>query len=238
MDENPENRNNARIKYKAPVMIENLKAGIIYKARMLNYSKQDSEQISTCGEENLAGIAAMGKALNMLGRIGMDVVEKEEHELTRLALSGMQKIPGMKIVGIKAYDDTRLAQRVGVIPFNLGNMVSFSVGKKLAFQFGIGVRVGCHCAHILVKHVLGVKPGLEKFQRIMQTLIPAMTFPGVVRVSLGLENTKEDVDALLSGLRNITGKDKNEGDAASRREIRKLISDFTAACKEKVFGPL
>jgi hypothetical protein len=39
MDDNPENRNNARISYKSPVTIENLKAGIIYQARMLNFSK-------------------------------------------------------------------------------------------------------------------------------------------------------------------------------------------------------
>ena len=39
MDENPENRDNARIKYKSPVTIENLKAGVIYQARMLDYSK-------------------------------------------------------------------------------------------------------------------------------------------------------------------------------------------------------
>ena len=39
MTENPENRDNARIKFKSPVTIENLKAGIIYQARMLNYSK-------------------------------------------------------------------------------------------------------------------------------------------------------------------------------------------------------
>lgn len=39
MDENPENRNNARITYKSPVTIEDLSAGIIYQARMLNFSK-------------------------------------------------------------------------------------------------------------------------------------------------------------------------------------------------------
>ena len=39
MNDNPENRDNARIRYKSPVTIENLKAGIIYQARMLNFSK-------------------------------------------------------------------------------------------------------------------------------------------------------------------------------------------------------
>ena len=60
MDENPENRNNARIKYRAPVMIENLNAGIIYQARMLNYSKHglyfETDSWLKLGEEVFIGI--------------------------------------------------------------------------------------------------------------------------------------------------------------------------------------
>lgn len=211
---------------------------LVVKKGILNYSTRDRDKIKSCGEENLAGIAAMGKALHVLGRIGMDLIEREEQELTRHALSGMQEIPGMKLVGIRAYDAAKLAQRVGVIPFNLGNMVSFTLGRKLASDHGIGVRVGCHCAHILVKHVLGVKPGLERFQRIMQKLIPAMTFPGVVRVSFGLENTMEDVDALLSGLKSMAEGGGKDAGAASRSQIRKSIKDYSAGCRDKVFGLL
>ena len=60
MDENPENRHNARIKYRAPVMIENLKAGIIYQARMLNYSKHglyfETDSWLNLGDEVFIGI--------------------------------------------------------------------------------------------------------------------------------------------------------------------------------------
>jgi hypothetical protein len=115
-------------------------------------------------------------------------------------------------------------------------MVSFSVGKKLALHYGIGVRVGCHCAHILVKHVLGVGPGLERFQRIMQTLIPAMSFPGLVRVSLGIENTKEEVDAFLSALRQISTGDKKRTADCSRKEMKQIIPDYSETFQEKVFG--
>jgi selenocysteine lyase/cysteine desulfurase len=211
---------------------------LVVRKGLLNYTAQETEKILASGEENLAGIAATGKVLHLLGRIGMELIEKEEQELTAQILSGMQEIPGMKLVGIKEYDEKKLTQRVGVIPFNLGNVVSFSVGKKLALHHGIGVRVGCHCAHILVKHVLGVKPGLEKFQRIMQTVIPSMSFPGVVRVSLGIENTREDVDALLSGLKQISSKSRNEAPTSSPIEVKKIFPDYTAACREKVFGSL
>lgn len=60
MTDNPENRDNARIKYKSPVTIENLKAGIIYQARMLNYSKYglyfESDSLLRLGEDVFIGI--------------------------------------------------------------------------------------------------------------------------------------------------------------------------------------
>ena len=60
MTDNPENRDNARIKYKSPVTIENLKAGVIYQARMLNYSKFglyfESDSLLRLGEEVFIGI--------------------------------------------------------------------------------------------------------------------------------------------------------------------------------------
>ena len=60
MDDNPENRNNARIRYKSPVTIENLKAGIIYQARMLNFSKYglyfEADSLLGLGDEVFIGI--------------------------------------------------------------------------------------------------------------------------------------------------------------------------------------
>jgi Tfp pilus assembly protein PilZ len=60
MDENPENRNNARIKYKSPVTIENLKAGIIYQARMLDFSKHglyfETDSLLRLGDDVFIGI--------------------------------------------------------------------------------------------------------------------------------------------------------------------------------------
>ena len=60
MGDNPENRDNARIKYKSPVTIENLKAGIIYQARMLNFSKYglyfETDSLLGLGDEVFIGI--------------------------------------------------------------------------------------------------------------------------------------------------------------------------------------
>ena len=60
MVEKPENRDNARFGHKSPVTIENLKAGIIYQARMLNYSKNglyfETDSLLRLGEEVFIGI--------------------------------------------------------------------------------------------------------------------------------------------------------------------------------------
>jgi len=60
MVDNPENRDNARIRYKSPVTIENLKAGIIYQARMLNFSKYglyfEADNLLGLGDEVYIGI--------------------------------------------------------------------------------------------------------------------------------------------------------------------------------------
>ena len=60
IDDNPENRDNARIRYKSPVTIENLQAGIIYQARMLNFSKFglyfESDSLLGLGDEVFIGI--------------------------------------------------------------------------------------------------------------------------------------------------------------------------------------
>jgi Tfp pilus assembly protein PilZ len=60
MIENPENRRNARIQHKSPVTIENLKAGIIYQARMLNFSKYglyfETDSLLRLGDEVFVGI--------------------------------------------------------------------------------------------------------------------------------------------------------------------------------------
>jgi len=70
------------------------------------------------------------------------------------------------------------------------------VAKELAERRGIGVRAGCHCAHLLIKHLLHIPPPLAMLQRVIVTLFPQVSLPGVARVSLGIENSAEDIDTL------------------------------------------
>lgn len=175
------------------------------------------------GEKNSAGIAALDKVLSLFLRVGMQNIEEKEQELTRYALDRMSKINGIKILGIAKSSHAEIQHKLGVIPFNLGNAVSFKVAKELAYQRGIGVRVGCHCAHIVVKKILGVGPGLENFQRFMQRFFSYTIFPGVVRISFGIENTKDDIENLAGILNKIASKKETDTKVNMKQELRKYI---------------
>ncbi len=192
---------------------------LVCKKRLLNFSPAELEQIRLSGEENAAGIAALGKALLLLQRIGMDVIQEEEQALTRQALLGFAKIPGIRIYGVTNPDSPGFINKIGVIVFNLEKIMAGQVALRLAGQHGIGVRYGCHCAHILIKNLLGVSPSLERFQRFMLTLIPKMRLPGLTRISLGLENTTEDVSALINALGNLN----KSNDAGVKKQMKDFV---------------
>jgi selenocysteine lyase/cysteine desulfurase len=220
---------------------------LVARKGSLNFSPAEMEQIRSSGEENAGGIAALGKALVLLQRIGMDLVREEEQALTRLALHGLAQIPGLRIYGIKDPESPRFSNRIGVIVFALKNRMPNHVARQLALQGGIGVRYGCHCAHIIIKHLLHVTPLLERFQYLVQTLFPKVRFPGLVRVSLGIENSREDVDTLIRVLGRIARKTRTSSDSrqdaahngtpvASRSDAEQQIKDFTSDRVLKVYS--
>ncbi|OFY48931.1 MAG: hypothetical protein A2W85_14795 [Bacteroidetes bacterium GWF2_41_31] len=214
---------------------------------LLHFNTEELELIQLSGEENAGGIAALGKALVLLQRIGMDLIREEEQALTRRAMQGMTHIPGLEIYGTKNPDSPGFNHKVGVIVFNIKNKMPNRVAKQLALQGGIGVSYGCHCAHIMVKHILHITPFLEQFQRLIQTLFPKFRFLGVIRVSLGIENTEEDVDILIQVLNQITGKprksaDKLSGTASkgtpilSQKEVQQQVNNFVNEVALKVYS--
>jgi selenocysteine lyase/cysteine desulfurase len=212
---------------------------------LLSFSVTELELIRSSGEENAGGIAALGKALLLLQRIGMDAIRKEEDALTTRMLKGMAGIPGLRIYGIKDPDSPQFRHKIGVIIFTLNNMISGTTATKLALQSGIGVRFGCHCAHIIIKRVLQVSPSLERFQKMIQTLFPKLRLPGVVRVSLSLANSEEDVDNLIRALRKIAEKKDRSGKSLqtdnavtmhSKARVKKQINDFIQAAAIKVYS--
>jgi selenocysteine lyase/cysteine desulfurase len=173
---------------------------LIVRKGLLRFSQQELEKINLSGEENAGGIAGLGKSLLILQRIGIDLIREEENRLTGYALKRLTEIKGIHVYGIKDPQSPDFAFRGGVISFSLGNKTAHNVAKILAERGGIGVRSGCHCAHMLVKYLVGVPPFLEKFQGFLLRLLPNLSLPGIVRISFGIETSEKDIDALAGEL--------------------------------------
>ncbi len=220
---------------------------LIARKGLLKIPSEEMDIIRTSGEENSAGIAAMGKALSIIQRIGIDIIQEEEQSLTKSALQGITKISGITIYGIKDSETPDFANKIGVIPFSLKKKMPNQVSKQLALIGGIGIRYGCHCAHILVKNILHVSPSLERFQKIMITLLPRIKFPGVARVSIGIANSQEDIDRLIATLyeinkqtpdlviKNTTSK-PNDMYTMNKAEVQKKIKEFIINSSYKVYS--
>ena len=132
----------------------------------------------------------LAKAIEYIEAIGMDNIERHEHNLTRYCLEQMQTIPDIRIFGHKP---PLLGEVGGGLPSLLGEVgggpVSFLVGDihhldmgTLLDRLGIAVRTGHHCA---------------------QPLMQRLGITGTVRASFALYNTKEEIDRLVEGINRI-----------------------------------
>lgn len=126
--------------------------GVLLLKKTFVINNNHWKTVQRSGDENVVGIAALGKALVLLQRIGMATVEQTEMDITARLLSCLSGVKGIKVYGIREHDSENLRKRVGVISFSVKKILHDKVAKALAEQGGIGVRYGCFCAHRLVKH--------------------------------------------------------------------------------------
>ncbi len=153
------------------------------------------------GTPNVVGALALAKALQTFQQIGLDTIVEHEKQLTRYALQKMKTLPGITIYG--SDDENDVDQRLGVITFNLEGFYHGFVSAVLTYEHAIGVRNGCFCAHPYLKRLLKITPeenaAFEK--RLMQG--DRSQIPGAIRMSFGIYNTMEEVDAFVDALQKI-----------------------------------
>lgn len=161
----------------------------------------DGPDRDEAGTPNVVGAVALASAIEAMQQIGMDQIATHEAELTAYALHQMVRIEGARVYGVA--DPKRSADRLGVIPFNIGTLPHALVAAVLGTEFGIGVRNGCFCAHPYLIQLLGLSH--EDVQRVRTSMASGDrgTMPGMVRVSFGMYNTMDDVDVLITALRQI-----------------------------------
>ncbi len=126
------------------------------------------------GTPDIAGVAGFGAALDYLGGLGLDAIERHERELLAYATAALAEIPGLRLIGTAP-------EKAAVVSFTLEGVHPHDVGSILDHE-GIAVRTGHHCA----------QPVMERFG-----------VPATVRASLALYNTREDIDALVKGLHTV-----------------------------------
>ncbi len=195
------------------------------------FELRDPEQVRRSGEENLCGIAALGTALNLMQRIGFGLVREEEQRLTARLLSGISPIPGLKVYGVSDTGSEAFDRKGGVVAFEIKGWFADRVARELALRGGIGVRFGCHCAHLLIKHLFKFTPRLERIQNTIVTLFPGLQLPGMTRVSLGIGNTVNDIDGLIATLGEITRKEPLD-----KKAVKKQVEAFAQAAERRVYS--
>ena len=153
------------------------------------------------GTPDIVGAVALAQAIHVIEEIGWNDIIAHESSLTYYALERLKKIPGVTLYGDK--DLVTVNDRLGVITFNVNDLSHALVASILSYEWGIGTRNGCFCAHPYVKCLLHVS---EAEANDMETRILARdrsTLPGFVRASFGIYNTKEEVDVLCEALASI-----------------------------------
>ena len=126
------------------------------------------------GTGNIADAVGLGAALEYLTKIGIPNVARYEHELLVYAMDKLQSIPGLRLIGTAQ-------EKTSVLSFVLAGHSNQDVGVALN-KVGIAVRTGHHCAQPILRRF-----GLES----------------TVRPSLAFYNTYEEIDRLVSTVKQI-----------------------------------
>ncbi len=148
-------------------------------------------------------------------------------------------------------DSPRFLQKGGVITFALKNVPHNLVAQELAEQGGIGVRNGCFCAHLLIKHLLKMHPLRARLADLALLLAPQFASgvqTGLVRVSLGLENDQEDVDTFIRVLDQIARQPRDRidrliasmhgGTLLPETEVERQMNGAAREAARRIYSPI
>ncbi len=153
------------------------------------------------GTPNIPGAIGLAAVLEVLDKAGMDVIHNEETDLINYALTELKKIPEIHIYG---ETDIDLCPRAGSISFNVIGVDHGLTAAILNDYFNIAVRNECFCAHPYVKEMI-IDDLLDFTSELGEDNFEEEVFlkSGMVRASVGLYNTQEDIDTLVSALKEI-----------------------------------
>ena len=124
------------------------------------------------GTPDIAGGIGLGAAIDYVLDIGFDEIEAYEEELLAYATKELTSINSLRIIGTAK-------EKAGIISFVLEGIHPHDLGTILD-QEGVAIRTGHHCT----------QPIMDRYE-----------VHGTSRASLGIYNTKQDIDQLVAGIR-------------------------------------
>ena len=127
------------------------------------------------GTPDYVATNGLAKAIDYITALGMDNIQRHEHELTEYAMRRLAEVDGIRIFGTSARKDA-------VVSFLVGDIHHLDMGTLLD-RLGIAVRTGHHCAQPLM-----IRLGIQ----------------GTVRASFAFYNTKEEIDILVDGIKRVS----------------------------------
>lgn len=128
------------------------------------------------GTPNIEAGICLAAAIDYLQEIGLDNIKRYEDDLLAYATEQLEQIQGLRMIGTAA-------QKSSVLSFVVEGTHPYDVGVILD-KLGIAVRTGHHCA----------QPVMDQYG-----------IPGTIRASLAMYNTKEEIDALVAGVKRAIG---------------------------------
>ncbi|EGQ1217457.1 cysteine desulfurase [Listeria monocytogenes] len=126
------------------------------------------------GTPIIGGAIALGAAIDYLAEVGLENIHAHEQALASYAMEEMSKIEGITIYGPKD-----ASKRCGLVTFNLEGAHPHDIVTILD-EDGVAIRAGHHCAQPLMKW---------------------LDVSSTARASFYIYNTKEEIDALIDGLK-------------------------------------
>ncbi len=124
------------------------------------------------GTAPIAEAVGLAAALDYVGEVGLDAIERHEAELTEYALGRLAEVPGLRVFGPPA------DRRVGIVSFELEGVHPHDVAQIVDAE-GVAVRAGHHCN---------------------QPLMARLGVAATTRASFYLYTLPEEIDRLVEGL--------------------------------------
>lgn len=133
----------------------------------------------------------MSAAIEYLEAVGIDRIQRHEHELVRYAYAALEQVEGLRILGPAP------EHRAGLVSFAFERIHAHEFAQVLNDQFGVAVRAGHHCT---------------------QPLHALLGIAASTRASFYLYNTPEEVDRLLEGVLAVQRMFAPHGRTRTRRK--------------------